>query len=469
MNNLIQKYSKIYSAGKKYNKTKILSKSKIQNDFIISQIPPEGITINNPGNYQFSNNIDWTPISAISAITIQSSDVVLDLNNFTLECINKNNLETIGINVTKSLNILIKNGKIFKMGLKGIDVDSSKNITIQNITIDLITTDNIIEYIVPVGILFTKCDGVLIENCNVQKMLVKADSMAGIQITETMNSKIINCSLNDFVNLDGACTGFGHFGSNGSLIENCTVNNLQSFFNGNIKTQGHTCIGFVPFFSTNLSFINCKATNITGCCDDAHGLSVFLCINNIIIKGCIIDNIKDGVGTNTGAKATGIEVYATGVIVSDCIVSNISAINPQDKQCTGYSCAVADNVKFINCKAINVQVVDEYGKQNSCIGYGTGFGWAPDVRPEFIFPSVNILYEKCSAKNCQVGFDSWYHIDSTWKNICTCNCGISILNLNNSQRTLSCNPCSECNPPITRTIDNIAKNNKFINIKAKYC
>jgi len=271
------------------------------------------------------------------------------------------------------------------------------------------------------------------------------------------------------VNFDGACTGFGHFRSEKSYLENCSATRFQSFFNGNLKTQGHTCIGFVPFFSTDLSFINCSATNINGCCDDAHGISIFLCLGNILVKGCKIDNVKDGIGNNTGAKATGIEVYGSGVVVSDCIVSNITAINPQDKQCTGFSCALADNVKFINCKAINVQVVDENGKQNSCLGYGTGFGWAPDIRPEFVFPAVNILYEKCCAKKCQVGFDSWYHIDSKWNNICCCDCGIAVLNLNNSQRTLSCNPCSECNPPITKTLDNVAKNNKFMNVKAKYC
>ena len=125
------------------------------------------------------------------------------------------------------------------------------------------------------------------------------------------------------------------------------------------------------------------------------------------------------------------------------------------------------------CKNIDTTLCyafyDENGNQNSCIGYGTGFGWAPDPRPEFIFPSKNILYENCCANNCQVGFDSWYHIDSVWKKICACCCGISVLNLNNSQRTISCNACSECNPPIVITLTNVAKGNKFINVKATYC
>jgi len=75
---------------------------------------------------------------------------------------------------------------------------------------------------------------------------------------------------------------------------------------------------------------------------------------------------------------------------------------------------------------------------------------------------------KLLCKNCQVGFDSWWQKNSLWKNLKTCNCGISILNINNSYRTISCNICSECNPPKVVTLKNIAENNTFINIKAVY-
>jgi len=443
--------------------------SKIQLNNIINEIPPEGIIINKPGIYTFGKNISWIPKTTISAIKIESNNVILNLSNFTLTCINPLNLQTSGISVLNSSNISIKNGTISQMDLRGIECELCKDVSIENIIVDIITADNIAEYIVPVGIFFNKCENVIANKSIVRNITVRADSMAGIQITDTINSEIVNCTLTDFINLDGACTGFGHLACDSSIVKNCVVNNFQSFFNGNVKTQGHTCIGYVPIFSTNLIFENCKASNIVGCCDDAHGISIFLCLENIKVKSCIVNNVKDGVGTNTGAKATGIEVYASGVIVSDCIVNNISAINPQDKQCTGFSCAFAEDVKFLNCKASNVQVYDENGNQNSCIGYGTGFGWAPDPRPEFIFPSKNILYENCCANNCQVGFDSWYHIDSVWKKICACCCGISVLNLNNSQRTISCNACSECNPPIVITLTNVAKGNKFINVKATYC
>ena len=184
----------------------------------------------------------------------------------------------------------------------------------------------------------------------------------------------------------------------------------------------------------------------------------------------------DGAGpAQTGAKATGIEVYASGVEVIKCSVKNIKAINPQDRQAAGFSCAQCFGVKFIKCKSENVLVVDQNNNPTTAIGYGVGFGWAPDPRPQFIVPAVDILYKDCSAKNCQVGFDSWFHIDSIWDDI-TSKCNeIPVLNKDQPPRTITCNPCSECpctNPPecITSvTINNIAQNNSFYDVHVKEC
>ena len=48
------------------------------------------------------------------------------------------------------------------------------------------------------------------------------------------------------------------------------------------------------------------------------GLVVFECLN-AIVKKCKVENVLDGAGAaQTGAKATGIEIYASGVQVIDC-------------------------------------------------------------------------------------------------------------------------------------------------------
>jgi len=447
---------------------------KIQVGFIISEIPPEGILLNKSGTYSFDRNIDWYPIKDTIGICISSKNVTLDLKSFSFRCINPNNFETIGIKAFSSNNLEIKNGKIIGMGLSGVNAELCNHVLFKSLIVKNINTNNIVKYTTPTGFKTSFSENIKISKCVVCDISVRVGSFSGFEIAESINSKLSKCVVNKVKNLDGAAVGYSQFLSIISSMKCCKAMNMQTFFNGNTNTQGHTCIGFSPFFSVKLQIINCSVKNIIGTCDDAHGFSMFVCEGPIFIKDCSVDNVQDGVGKNTGAKSTGIEIYSSDVLVTDCTVANIKAINPQDKQCTGFSVSgnliggEATNVKFYNCKAKNVNVCDENGNYNSCLGYGIGFGSPPDPRFEFQVPCSNITWEKCYAENCQVGFDSWWQKNSLWTNLCTFKCGISILNMNNSQRTVSCNTCSECNPPKVITLDNVAKNNVFNNIKATY-
>ncbi|MDH5181943.1 MAG: hypothetical protein OEY07_19945, partial [Gammaproteobacteria bacterium] len=94
------------------------------------------------------------------------------------------------------------------------------------------------------------------------------------------------------------------------------------------------------------------------------------------------------------------------------------------------------------------------------IGTGTGFGWAPDPRL-YRTGAIGVTYENCTAVNCQVGFDTWNHIGCKWDNPSYNNCAINILVEPGGTRTLYGAPCTECNPPVTVTIINQAKNNIF--------
>lgn len=443
---------------------------------IITTIPPSGIVINTPGTYVFGNDITWSPSGDGQAILIQSKDVTLDLQNYKLQS-TTTAFNTTGILAVSVENLVINNGTIANMGLGGIKCDLCSHIRIQNIIVDGLNLNDIVTYTVPTGILVTDSADAIIDGCIVKNIDVTTGSLAAIQLTATLYSSVLNCEVHDLINRDGACTGIGHLLCDFAFVDSCIIDNLKSEFVSNLNTEGHTTIGIIPVLSTNLTIKNCSISNIIGCCDDAHGISVFECLN-ALVKKCKINTVLDGIGPEkTGAKATGIEIYASGVKVIKCSAKNITAINPQDKQAAGFSCAQSVGVKFIKCCAENVNVFDENGKQNSSIGYGVGFGWAPDPRPEFIVPSVNILYKYCKAIKCQVGFDSWFHIDSVWTHVHSICNGISILDLDNSQRTLSCNPCSECGcnqtgcypTPITITINNVAKNNKFLHVKAKYC
>ncbi len=362
------------------------------------------------------------------------------------------------------------------MAFKGIRCDTCENILIKNITIDGLNLENVVTYSVPVGILVTDSTIVAIDKLHSKKH--RCENRFHSRHSDDSNKFVNSFKLFrlKFINKDGACTGIGHLLCDIAEVNCCAIDNLQSQYIDNDNTEGHTAIGLVPVGSTNLYIKNCKVSNIIGCCDDAHGMSIFECLDAVVEK-CEVENVLDGAGAaQTGAKATGIEVYASGVKVVDCKVKNITAINPQDQQATGFSCAQCIGVNFIRCHAENVNVVDENGNQSSSLGYGTGFGWAPDPRPEFMLPSVDILYKHCTAKRCQVGFDSFFHINSVWEDVFSnCN-GIAILDLIHSQRTLSCNACSECGctvegcypEPRTITIDNVAENNTFLNVRARY-
>lgn len=444
--------------------------------FKITEIPPGGIVIDTPGTYVFENNIKWSPSGNGQAILITADNVTLDLKNHTLES-ELTQFNTVGIVATAVNNLTIKKGTIANMALGGISCSGSKNITIKQIVVDGLNLENTAVFTVPVGILVTTSDSAVIHKCKVNNINVKTGSCAAIQLTETRNSRVSKCKITNILNRDGACTGIGHLLCDIAEVKSCHLDTIRAEFIDNLNTEGHTAIGLIPVLTTNLVIKYCRVENVIGSCDDAHGISLFECLNAVVRK-CRVENVLDGAGAaQTGAKATGFEIYASGVKVIDCLARNIKAINPQDKQATGFSCAQCVGVEFIWCTADNVTVVNENGEKNPSLGYGTGFGWAPDPRIEFIVPAVDVFFKYCTAKKCQVGFDSWFFIDSVWKDIYS-NCNeIPVLNLGEYQRTFSCNACSECGcsqpgcypSPTSTTVTNVASNNTFIDVSIKTC
>jgi hypothetical protein len=435
-----------------------------QADNVISEIPPQGILISSPGNYTFSADITWSPASvACAAITIVSDNVVLDLGNFNLKATVQDNSQLIaGIFIVNASNVAIRNGALVDMCLYGICAESVSALVIENVTVTGLSFNNLsIRNICPAGIHIDKASQLTIADCAVQYMYVTSDSAAGIQILNTLNGTVSGCRVSNLVNYDGSVMGYSYIKSLDIATANCGSANFQSHFSSNIQTLGHTVLGFVPIFCINLTYANCTATNMIGCCDDCHGMSVFLDAL-VTVDNFTADTVIDGVArSNSGAKATGLEVYGAEVLISNCSVENIKAINPQDKQGTGFS-AWGIGITFINCRANNVVVCDENGNQSPALGYGTGFGWAPDPRIPFRnVGAYQVQYSACSASNCQVGFDTWFHVNSTWTQVSFTNCDINILVEPGASRILSGNPCSECNPPITASITNIASGNTY--------
>lgn len=432
-------------------------------DFIIMAIPPEGLTLGYPGTYKFAGDLVWQPDPAKgagAAITIVASGVVLDMGGHTLKAVVQDSSQSLaGIYAHGAMEITIKNGMLVDMGYYGVCAETIIGLTIENVTVSGLVFRNLNRRsLCPAGIFVKASEGVTISGCSVQYVYATADTCAGIFLLETSLGMVSGCRVSDLVNYDGVAAGYYYMLSSAIATSDCHVKNLQTYFNGNIRSAGHTAIGFLPCLSMELTFEGCSASNITGSCDDCHGMSVFI-VALVKVKNFTAHAITDGPPPyNTGAKATGLEVYGALISVEDSSVENIKAINPQDKQATGFSVWGWD-IAITNCTATNVVVCDENGGQNPALGYGTGFGWAPD--PRITSGAYYVTYERCSALNCQVGFDTWMHVDSKWIDPQTSDCKIPILVQPGESRTLSGNPASECNPPITVVVKNIASGNEY--------
>jgi hypothetical protein len=186
---------------------------------------------------------------------------------------------------------------------------------------------------------------------------------------------------------------------------------------------------------------DCHVSRVTGSCDDAHGLIVFICPKNVTVSGCTFDQINTGFrsAAHSGAKVTGVET---------CKVKNVTGSAPQDGQVAGYSSGGTSHVTFSRCAVRQISCGDSAGS-------GVGFGWAPDPRKPFIALSEDTVFSTCVAQDCDVAFDLFMHknariIDCKAKNVKK----LLLFNDPTVSRTLTCNPCSECPTPKRTVVPN---------------
>lgn len=408
----------------------------------ISSIPAQGIIINSPGNYSFKNNINWEG-TACAAVTIDADNVTLNMNGSSLSINENTTHKTVGIQVRPlHKNVTVTNGMISGANHYGISADGTNDLTISRVSVkDMSSYDVDTKNFTPCGFFIESATGFTIANCIANGANVTAASYAGIQVVSSTNGTVSDCTVSNIINNDGGAQGFSYISSSGIKTYRCSASNLQTYYKGMTDTTGHTSIGFVPIFCTKLEYDTCSAADIKGCCDDAHGMSVFL-DSDVVVSNFTAKNIQDG-NYITGAKATGLEVYGLDITIKNSTVDGVIAYVPQDLQSTGFS-ACGVGIKFENCIAKNVTVANTQGQPDTKKGLGTGFGWAPDPRYPFRdFPAIEVTYVNCTAVNCQLGFDTWYHQLSSWQDNTAIGCGKPVLFEPESQRTLSIDKCSE--------------------------
>jgi hypothetical protein len=416
---------------------------------VITEIPPAGYYINQPGKYVLGNTINWFPPadgSFFAAIVIQCDNVDLDFQGNHLIAANEGNHTSLGVIVLNAENacnnVTVQNGTIQNMGLYGLWAVNTNGLSISQITVEGLTYPNF--DFLPSAISLVEAKSFTVGNSHVKNVTANAMLAGGFMILGANKGTVSNCSVDNFTNTDGVACGFPYFDCSGIDTDSCTVTDLTTLYGGNPHSKfGHTCIGFMPAKCTNLSFSGCTATKINGCCDDCHGMSLFL-VDGATITNFTASHVYDGLGPQkTGAKATGLEVYGSNIKVTNSHVNDITAIVPQDLQSTGFS-ACGTNITFDSCTATGITVYNAKGQPDTSNGYGTGFGWAPDPRKHFVNPSKQVTYKNCVANKCQLGFDTWNHEDSTWINPKTTGPGLNhLIQAQGTERVYSMNFCSE--------------------------
>lgn len=455
--------------NQKMNKTAATPVPLSANSF--SGIPENGWLINQPGAYTMTDNCTWCPLSAGSAITIAADNVQLNLGGNTLSVQLPADTTTDqynGITVNPGASefvagVTIYNGAVSGANFYGIQAYMTAGLILSQLNITQIIYTNTQEALItPAGIYLKECANFNINSCVVSDINVNTASCAGIQTILCCEGVVSGCRISGLQNQDGGAQGYSYIFSMDIGTFNCSCSDFTTNYLGNTQTTGHTSIGFIPMLSANLVFGYCSSQNITGCCDDAHGMSLFL-VYNVLVNEFTADGVNDGPSPyNTGAKATGLEVYGSFISINNSRVSNIRATVPQDLQAAGFS-AWGDTIQFNGCAAANVRVLDAAGQPDTAVGYGTGYGWAPDPRKAFNnAPASNVQYNNCVSTNCQVGFDTWNHVNSAWKDFTADDCGQFNLDLPaGAVRSLSMNQCSEkpADQPSPVTIRNQAANN----------
>lgn len=247
----------------------ITAVSKCSEFFITqAQVGTTGYTITTPGIYQLSSDIIFNPTtSGTAAITINTSNVTLDLQGFSL-IQNNSTSETIGIECKfNTSDITIRNGAI--VGVTGSGVSNS--IVVGSLNSDITITN----------------------------LQIIAPGALGIHLASTNNFFISG------VEVLGTTTGISLNTVNGGQISGSSI--IQSTACG---------ISLVTSFSNIIS--NCVIADTSSAASNAAGISAVTGGNNRI-ESCWIDNITTSL-TSASNSAVGILLGSTES--SDIILNN---------------------------------------------------------------------------------------------------------------------------------------------------
>ena len=320
------------------------------------------LAITAPGVYSLSANIISNPVvGSNNIIQITSSDVVLDLKDFTIS--QANNLAKFnGIEIAPNVsNVTIKNGTIKTLTGTGINVGTGcSKINIRNLTIDscFLMAINMGTFELTDQIIDSNIENVIILNsANAAKVTDYAGYppifMSNCLRCTVRESYISNCGLVSAVqnNNTFACVYL-------ASCNNCTVDS--------VKMQNNSVFGAVNLNSSTGCLVkNCDFSGANGNLSSTGGFIISGGGTGNLIDNCVAQN-------NIAYSAHGFFKIEQSNLNS---ITNCSIIGNKSNSSTNYFVAyVSNNCLFKNCVA----------SDNTTTGIGRGF-WAFSIaRTSFI-------------------------------------------------------------------------------------
>lgn len=264
------------------------------------------LTISSPGLYIFADNITS---SSANAIVINSSNVTLDLNQFSLSTANT---ASVAITINASLsNITIKNGTINNFAQGIVASTSDNNVVIDTITFTAINQQSISSTSANTNWRISKC---LIANS------VISNTASVVQLNSLTNSIIEDCVVNNCSATLGSLIVFSIGGSSNCIFRNCVVTDCLNLVAG---------FDFNAGAGTGVTLENCDVCNCSNSTTSAT-LSAFRLntpVSNIILRNCNVNNFSTGASniTSAFAVATGTGTDIQRNILQGCIAGGNSS------------------------------------------------------------------------------------------------------------------------------------------------
>jgi len=304
-----------------------LSNSCVASPITKASVGTSGYTITVPGAYIFVDNIDFAPVGATNAITINADDVVLDLQGFTLAQANA------------------------IAGVNGIVVGNHSNSVIKNGAVNGMTSDGIQ---ISAGASDVACSALQIRSCGMHGMYANGSSLLPIARVNLSGLELIlngtgvterfvqEGTLSESFILTNSFAGVELINSFSTTIQNCTIQGTQS--------SVYDVYGISAVSGGNNSFMNNSISALSTLSTSSINKAVGIFIGATEANDVIEQNSIDGTLSTATSRSYGIQMDYTFTAVSPSGLPTIVSTNVVSTEWSPDGRYVAT----INSTAINI-------------------------------------------------------------------------------------------------------------------